>query len=107
MHLQELQQKLIDSFQNRGLNTTSSIACTLGLVQSTVYRALYGKPKRITKTIKLLCKYAEIDLIDKNIDPNDSVILMDAIRCIWDGSEEHAKRIAKLLKLVNSFNIRP
>lgn len=107
MHIQELQQKLIDSFQSKGLNTTSSVAYKLGLVQSTVHRALYGKPKRMTKTLNILCKYAEIDLNDKNIDPNDSAVLMDAIRYIWDGSEEHAKRIARLLKLVNSFNIKP
>ncbi len=48
-------------------------------------------------THKRLCEYAKISISAKEIDPKSSETLMQALTLIWDGSDEHALRLAELL----------
>jgi len=89
----ELQQ----FFAANGLGTSAAIARKTGLNQSQVYRNLFGTPKRLTKTHFRLCKYAKIDTDVEAADPRSSAILMETLTSIWDGSDDHARRLADLL----------
>jgi len=74
-----------------------SIAKRLGLNQSQVSRLLLGQFSRITPPIRILCKYANITLIKKPIDPKSNTRLMNALAKTWDGTERHANYIAKVI----------
>jgi hypothetical protein len=65
--------------------------------QSQVHRNVFGQPKRLSRSLLQLCKYAEIDAYEGTRDPRESQALMDALAQVWDGSELHARRLAKLL----------
>lgn len=65
--------------------------------QSQIYRNLFGRPKRVSATLRDLCRYASISLECEQPDPRSSAILMDALGAVWDGSELHARRLAELL----------
>lgn len=84
-------------FVSRGMLTTISIAESTGINQSQIHRNLFGKPKRLSKTLIFLCKYANISTFETTLDPRESVVLMEALGAVWDGSEEHACRLADLL----------
>lgn len=81
----------------RKLVTSTAIAKESGLGQSQVYRNLFGRPKTASKTLLALCEYAGVDAYEGYSDPAQSQILMNALGSIWDGSEAHARRLAKLL----------
>lgn len=89
----ELQQFFVDN----GFATSAAISRETGLNQSQIYRNLFGIPKRLTKTHLALCKYAKIDAEVEAADPRSSAILMEALTSIWDGSDDHARRLADLL----------
>lgn len=95
--LHQLISELLQFFEAQGLSTSSAIARVAGVNQSQVHRNLYGQPKRVTKTHLRLCIYAKIDTeIDAN-DPGSCSVLMNALSSVWDGSDEHARRLAALL----------
>ena len=81
----------------RQLVTSTAIAKASGLGQSQVYRNLFGRPKTASKTLLALCKYAGVDAYEGHADPTQSQVLMSALSSIWDGSESHARRLARLL----------
>ncbi|MFK2919043.1 helix-turn-helix domain-containing protein [Dyella koreensis] len=89
----ELRQRLAE----RGLTSGTAIAKATGLGQSQVHRNLYGSPRRVSRTLLALCKYAKIDAYERASDPRNSLALMEALAQVWDGSEAHARRLAKLL----------
>lgn len=93
-------------FEREGCNTSSSIAKVTGVNQSQVYRNLFGAPKRITKTHERLCRYANICVSDKKIDPKSSATLMHALTLTWDGSDEHAFQLAELLFAHHNASMR-
>jgi len=95
--LPQIVNELLQFFAAEGLATSSAIARRTGLDQSQVYRNLYGHPKRLTRTHLRLCKYAKIETELEAADPRSSIILMKALSSIWDGSDEHAHRLADLL----------
>lgn len=100
MHIQFIQLQLIDSFRSMGLKTTVSVALHCGMTQSTVYRSLYGKPKRLTRSIRSLCNYANMEL-DRDIpNPAGNMEIMATLRSVWDGTDGQAKHISRLLKHV-------
>ncbi|WP_175363271.1 hypothetical protein [Pseudomonas corrugata] len=87
-------------FAEKGLETSASIAKATQINQSQVYRNLFCEPKRLSKTLQSLCKYADLHLgspIAVVPDPRNCTVLMDALSEVWDGSEDHAKRLADLL----------
>ncbi|RMT37012.1 hypothetical protein [Pseudomonas syringae] len=93
----QIQSELRQFFSQNGFMTTVSIAKACGMNQSQVHRNLYGKRCRVTQSLKALCDYANLSVYTASNDPRESVVLMEALGAIWDGSEKHAKRLAKLL----------
>lgn len=81
----------------RQLVTSTAIAKASGLGQSQVYRNLFGHPKTASKTLLALCNYAGVDAYEGYADPAQSQVLMSALGSIWDGSDAHARRLARLL----------
>ncbi len=47
--------------------------------------------------MRQLCEYAGIDAYEGTADPSESKVLMEALATVWDGTDAHAKRLAKLL----------
>lgn len=86
-------RELRDAFDQKGMNPTD-IGREVKLNQSQVYRALHDNPKTVSKTMKVLCDYANISYMEAAPDPSQSPTLMSAIAELWDGSEAHACRIA-------------
>lgn len=105
MNIDKIQETLFESFRANGLETTVSIANACNMTQSTVYRALKGKPKRMTLALNKLCVYAKINLQDYADEPEQSDTLMNALRQVWDGTEIHAKQLARLLIVANSCKL--
>lgn len=94
---QPLAAELRGRFERDGLKTSTAISKASGLGQSQVYRNLFGSPKKVGRTLRSLCKYAEIDAYEGNSDPRESQVLMDALARVWDGTDAHAGRLARLL----------
>lgn len=92
-----LASELRDQFAQSGFETSSAIARACGLGQPQVYRNLFGNPKTVSRTLRSLCKHAGIDAYEGTSDPRDSKVLMDALASVWDGTDAHAGRLAKLL----------
>lgn len=86
-----------DQLLASGLATSTEIARASGLGQPQVYRNLFGKPKRAGRVMMALCKYAGVDAYESVGDPSRSAVLMEALAEVWDGSEAHARKLAKLL----------
>lgn len=93
----QITSELRKFFAGRGMLTSVSIAEATGINQSQIHRNLFGKPKRLSKTLIYLCKYANVSPLETTLDPRESVVLMEALGAVWDGSDEHACRLADLL----------
>lgn len=93
----QLADELRDRLRQLGLSTGTEIARVSGLGQSQVHRNLFGRPKRVGRTLFALCEYAGVDAYEKTGDPRQSAVLMQALAEVWDGSEAHAQKLAKLL----------
>ncbi|WP_426803424.1 hypothetical protein [Xanthomonas campestris] len=89
--------ELKDKLALRGLTASSAIARASKLGQPQVYRNLFGRPKKVSRTMRQLCEYAGIDAYEGTADPSESKVLMEALATVWDGTDAHAKRLAKLL----------
>ncbi|WP_137190659.1 hypothetical protein [Stenotrophomonas rhizophila] len=96
-HPQSLALELRGKFEADGLTTSSAIARAASLGQPQVYRNLFGGPKRVTRTLEHLCKYAGIDAYEGTSNPGESKVLMQALSAVWDGTDGHAQRLARLL----------
>lgn len=94
-------------FEAIDARTSSKIAEISGICQSQIYRNLFRQPKRITKTLFRLCDYANIPIEYEieNPDPSTNTKLMKALSSVWDGTEEHARKISKLLFALKSANV--
>lgn len=84
-------------FMHENSYSESRLSREVGVPQPTLHRALRN-PQRLTKTHIQLCKFAGIAL-----SPNDSAMprhdaLLKAVMEFWDGTDEHAQSIVRLLK---------
>ena len=95
--LAALVQSVRHAFAMMGATRSMDIARLTGINQSQVHRNLFGVPKRRTRTLDRLCKYAETANHSPMPDPASSRILMQAVALVWDGSEDQARRIAEVL----------
>jgi hypothetical protein len=76
-------------------NRLSKEAC---VPQSTLHRALRN-PRRLTKTHIHLCKFAGIALsLNESTTPRRDE-LVKAVMEVWDGTDEHAQYIVRLLRV--------
>jgi transcriptional regulator with XRE-family HTH domain len=67
--------------------------------QTTVSRILKGELRTHTRALIRLCKYAKIPAYQEiETDPAKSQLLMQALRDTWDGSADHAKALARVIK---------
>lgn len=106
MDIQRLQADLKLFFTDQGCESSLSIAKTVGMQQSTVYRSLYEERPKLTRGLKELCKYANFsaeDYIKK--DPASNECLMRALNLVWNGTEAHAKQLSRLLLTAHSCRI--
>jgi hypothetical protein len=81
-----------------------SIAKDSGVSQATISRVLERCPRRNSKAFARLCKYALLEEPSGMgaADPATSPLLMEALRDTWDGTPEHAKALADILRAVNA-----
>ncbi len=92
--------QLVNKFIKENGVTQSDIAKSTGIHQSQVSRIINADFKKASKNVKLLCKYAKIDLHtleERKFDPNNNPELMNAIGIVWDGTEKKAKALAKVI----------
>ena len=92
-----LAQSVRQAFAMMGATRSMDIARMTGINQSQVHRNLFGSPKRRTRTLDKLCKYAEAANASPMPDPTSSRILMHAVALVWDGSDDQARGIADVL----------
>jgi len=53
----------------------------------------------MSEALVLLCKYAKISTTTTiEVDPTTNGDLMQAIRIAWDGTEEHATALARVIR---------
>lgn len=82
---------------NRKGDTQVTLASLLGIDQGKICRVRNGQFRRLTPTVAELCRYADFDLTIRR-NPASSEILMKALSEVWDGSDAHARLIARLLR---------
>lgn len=101
MVLEEIKNK-INTFISENNLTQTQIANSTGIHQSQVSRILNGQFKTVSKNIKTLCKYANINIdqthAQKNLSPQENKDLMEALKYVWDGSTNQAKALAKVIR---------
>lgn len=69
-----------------------------GVDQSQISRILNGEFVRITKNVKTVCKYAEVNLVDITpLEPLPEAVT-HALRNLLDGSKEREQAVVGLLK---------
>jgi transcriptional regulator with XRE-family HTH domain len=89
----DLRVAIADLLEREGISQ-KVLAERAGIHQATVSRALKRQPRRRTAAYARLCKYMQEDAT-ATISSSDPV--MDALRDTWDGSDEHAAALAKLI----------
>lgn len=90
--------------QDRGI-AYEDIALGSGVDLSSVYRLFSdGEPrKRYGKAVKQVCKFANIPLNCTQAASEVPAVVRDAVLRTWDGSAEHANRLATAIMVVGSL----
>jgi predicted XRE-type DNA-binding protein len=83
--------------------TQSGIAAATGVDQSQVSRILAGRIKRVSANVSKLCRFASQLQDVAAVDPADNVVLMQALRIVWDGTVAHAEAIAQVILSLRHF----
>ncbi len=81
----------------------AEIADDTGLSQSQISRIVTGKFKLCSKNVLNLCKYAEIKIVESDVEVRWNDKLANALNFAWDGTEEHAKAINQILRAIGSI----
>jgi len=78
----------------------AELSSETGVPQYQISRILSGKVKRHTPALLRLCKYAHVKLESaRKEDPEGRRLIELALLNSWDGSQEKARKIARLLML--------
>lgn len=83
----------------------SQIALEAGVSQSAVSRLLREAPNRYSPAFRKLCRYAvEITARSaaREVRPLENVDLTSAIRDVWNGTPEHARALAAIIRAVGA-----
>lgn len=80
--------------------TQKSLGAATGVHQSQISRILQGDCRKVGKNLNKICKYANIETSIPDSPPEQSTALMAALRDTWNGSEQHAKQLAQLIRKV-------
>ncbi|HYP82700.1 MAG TPA: hypothetical protein VES41_05040 [Variovorax sp.] len=84
-------------FMHENSYSESRLSKIAGVPQSTLHRALRN-PRRLTKTHVLLCKFAGIALNQEESGTLRHDELVKTVMEVWDGTDEHARSIVRLLR---------
>lgn len=106
--MKELRAYLREQQEKHGISE-SRLAKLAGVNQSTVNRvAQQSRPRRrMSKGLIKLCSYAGISRsISIEINPSQSDELMRAMRLAWDGTEAHAKALARVIRELGRLSNR-
>lgn len=90
--------------QERGLAYEEIARCS-GIDLSSVYRLFgdNGPRKRYGKALKLVCKFANISIYGAAVAGEVPPVVRDAVLRTWDGSAEHANRLATAIAAVGDL----
>jgi len=93
--------------QNTG-HSQKDVEKHLKISQSQISRILNGKFKREGKAVRILLKYAEIYALKGSAKAKQQLRkqLTEGISDVWDGSEEDAYQLLRLLEFVKDFRSR-
>jgi transcriptional regulator with XRE-family HTH domain len=103
----EVARELGEFLQNHP-GSQQKLADKAGVSQSTISRVKnLHKRKRVSRGLQVLCKYAGI-LVTVSptasiADPATSAELMGSLREVWDGTEETAKELARVIRSLKPF----
>jgi transcriptional regulator with XRE-family HTH domain len=89
----ELQDAIGDLLRREGISQ-ETLAARAGVSQATVSRALRREPSRRTAAYARLSLYMHQDAARAGRSPT---LVLDAVRDTWDGSDQHAAALAKLI----------
>lgn len=91
----------INRYRERQKHSKSEVARRTGVHQSQVSRILNGHCRHMKGALRKLCKYAEVDAGQAaEADPAGSPELMNALRVAWDGTEDGARALARVILAV-------
>lgn len=96
MNVQQVVQSIC-SFMERSSYSQARISQDTGIPQATISRALKA-PVRISRTHRALCKFAGIDIQAARPRGDARESLVQTVLEVWDGTDEHAQLLARLLK---------
>ena len=89
-------------FCNENAAAQESISRLAGVSQSTVSRVLSSMPKTRGGAFKKLCKYAkENQKARSTTDPSANETLMQALKDVWNGTDEHAMALAAIIRAID------
>ena len=90
--------------QGRGI-AYEEIAKGAGIDLSSVYRLFNddGERKRYGKALKLVCKFANISIEGPRAASEVPAVVREAVLRTWDGSTEHANRLASAITAVGEL----
>ena len=90
--------------QGRG-TAYEEIAEGAGIDLSSVYRLFNegGERKRYGKALKLVCKFANISIEGTRAASEVPAVVREAVLRTWDGSAEHANRLASAITAVGEL----
>ncbi len=83
----------LETLMNRNGWSQHDVANKAGVSQATVSRVLSRQPQRNGPGYRRLCVFIQDTLGDSG-DPQEA---LDAVKQIWDGSDEHAAALAHLI----------
>lgn len=90
---------LLKSYMEEHRFNSNSLSIAAKIPQPTVYRSLIPDSGRVNKTHIKLCDYACINpYSEQEVTPESSQVLMSVLREVWDGTERHARALARLLR---------
>lgn len=74
------------------------------ITQPQLSKILSGKITRYSKHFDELCAFCGIDLFERIVENTiGRAVLEDCLAEVWDGSEKHARQLAKLLRQVGTL----
>ena len=69
--------------------------------QSQISRIINNDIKRVSKNVRKICKYANIEVDKIKVGNHNSAknpILTEALDSVWDGTANNAKALAKVIR---------
>ncbi len=95
----------LKSWQQERRISFEDIAVGAGVDLSSVYR-LFGDAvlrKRYGKAVKRICKFANVSLDGTQSASEVPAVVRDAVLRTWDGSAEHANRLATAITAIGDL----